>query len=466
MSPILLRPNLFLALLWLVGAASTPARQAVGGIPEPGTNWVRTQFREVDTLFANPGQGWMSQQRNPKSSPRFPCSVVYIRFNWADIEPEPGKYHWEILDDVIAAWKPRGGAVAFRVMTCNAHSAGYYTSPKWLFDAGCKGFEYLSGGDDPTSGGKRIPRLEPDYADPLYLARHGEFLAALGQRYDGNSAVEFLDIGSYGIWGEWHTSHPASVEVRQQIVDLYLRAFRQTPLVFMSDDAEVLNYALAHGAGFRRDGVGSPWHEQNWIGSKKYAQVQGMADTWQRAPVVFEWYGNYDYLRSKGWSFDAAVKFMLSNHVALINDNVGQVPPEAMPQLEKLARLAGARFVLRELGHEQTVKRGAPLHLEMRWANVGVGKLYHTYVLRVFLLDTQGRVAFTADAKADPRQWLPGEHTMVEPFDLPGSLSIGEYTLAVELVDPTGQRHPFRLAIDRPEQEGRYAVGETTISLD
>ena len=43
-----------------------------------------------------------------------------------------GRYNWKLIDDVIAAWKPRGAAVAMRVMTCNAHSSGYYTSPKWL----------------------------------------------------------------------------------------------------------------------------------------------------------------------------------------------------------------------------------------------------------------------------------------------------------------------------------------------
>jgi hypothetical protein len=75
----------------------------------------------------------------------------------------------------------------------------------------------------------------------------------------------------------------------------------------MSDDVEVMGYALAHGVGIRRDGVGSPWHEQNWIGSPRYASVQGMADAWKKAPVVFEWYGDYDYLKSQGWSFDAAV---------------------------------------------------------------------------------------------------------------------------------------------------------------
>ena len=44
-------------------------------------NLQRVRFREVDTLFANPGQGWLSQQRNPNGGMRFPCSVVYIRFD-------------------------------------------------------------------------------------------------------------------------------------------------------------------------------------------------------------------------------------------------------------------------------------------------------------------------------------------------------------------------------------------------
>lgn len=423
----------------------------------------RRQFREVDTLFANPGQGWMSQQRAPRGEPRFPCSVVYIRFGWAEVEPEPGRYNWKMIDDVIAAWKPRGATVAMRVMTCSAHSSGYYTSPKWLFDAGCKGFEYLVGGDDPTSGGKRIPRIEPDYADPIYLEKHGAFLAALGRRYDGHAGVEFLDIGSYGVWGEWHTKHPASVAVRKQIVDLYLSAFRRTPLVFMSDDAEVLNYALAHGTGFRRDGVGSPWHEQNWIGSKKYAGVTGMADTWKRAPVVFEWFGDYAYLKSRNWSFDAAVEFMLRNHVNLINDNFGRVPPEAMPQLERLARLAGARFVLRELAHPGTVARGGALDLGMKWANTGVGKLHRTFVLRLSLLDANGGLAFFADAKADPRDWLPGEFDLRETLTLPASLDRGVYSLAVALVQPADATRPFRLAIDVPEQDGRCVVSQVKI---
>jgi hypothetical protein len=231
----------------------------------------------------------------------------------------------------------------------------------------------------------------------------------------------------------------------------------------MSDDAEVLNYALAHGTGFRRDGVGSPWHEQNWIGSKKYAGVAGMADTWKRAPVVFEWFGNYDYLQSRQWSFDAAVNFMLSNHVTLINDNIGTFPPEAKPQLEKLARLAGARFVLRELAHPRSVPRGTRLDLEMKWANVGVGKVYRPYLLRFFLLDAAHQPAMSTDAKADLRDWLPGEHHLTANLDLPVPLKAGAYTLAVAMINADDPSRPYHLAIDAPEQDGRYAISTVRV---
>ena len=69
----------------------------------------------------------------------------------------------------------------------------------------------------------------------------------LAERYDGNPQIEFLDIGSYGIWGEWHTKHPQPWPVRKQIIDMYLNGFRKTPLASMSDDAEALAYALANG---------------------------------------------------------------------------------------------------------------------------------------------------------------------------------------------------------------------------
>ena len=425
---------------------------------------VVTKFQETEETFANPGQGWMTMRRLPDGPGRFPYSVAYFRLNWEEIEPAEGQYNWRLIDEALAAWAKREARIAFRIMTTNAHSKGYYCSPKWLFDAGCKSYDYVEGGADITSGGTRINRIEPDYGDPVYLEKHGRFIKVLAERYDGNPQVEFLDIGSYGIWGEWHTKHPQPWPVRKQIIDMYLNGFRKTPLASMSDDAEALAYALANGTGFRRDGVGSPWHEANWIGSKKYAQVQGFADHWKRAPVIFEWYGPYDYLLQRGWSFDRALDFMEANHVTLVNDNVGKVPPDQMPKLERIGRRAGYRFVLREVSHPDSLALGESLTVNMKWSNVGVGNLYRRYLLVLYLLDAKGEIACRqVQAEVDPTGWLPGDRSITASLRVPANLPAGQYALGLALVDPVNEKPAIRLAIDAPQTDRLYRVSAVRV---
>jgi len=188
-----------------------------------------------------------------------------------------------------------------------------------------------------------------------------------------------------------------------------------------------------------------------------------MADAWKKAPVVFEWYGDFDYLKSQGWSFDAAVNFMLNNHVSMINDNIGLVPSEAMPQLEKLARLAGYRFVLREVAHEKSVQRGATLDVTMKWANVGVAKLYHPFDLRLSLRNSAGQTVVTNKADTDPREWLPGERDVAEVVQIPAGLERGDYTLAVSLIDPANPKRTLSLAMDAPAKDGWYLVSQVRV---
>jgi hypothetical protein len=448
------RKFMFSAVLTFITLSITYCQKAVNrdtGIP-PGNRIVKVQFNETDSLYANPGQGWMST--------RFPSTIKYIRVGWADLEPERGKYDWSVFDNAIAKGSQAGTKISVRIMTCSPHSRGYYTSPKWLFDEGCKSYEYLIGGDDPTSGGIRIPRIEPDYSDSLYLLRHGEFIKALGQRYDESGNLEFLDIGSYGLWGEWHTPNPVPVAIRKKIVDMYIAAFKKTPLVFMSDDAEVIGYALEKGAGLRRDGVGSRWHEQNWIGTGKYTKVKGMEEAWKHSPVVFEWYGNYDYLMGRGWSFDSAINFMLRNHVTVINDNIGKVPAAEMVQIDRLTRLAGARFVLNEVSHNESVILGSSLEINMKWTNTGVGKLYKPYILRISLLDPEGKVVLFSDAGSDPSTWLPGERTIKESITIPLTFKKTYYSIAVEFVNKMTGQPSFRLAFDAPRINGLYLISK------
>ena len=92
-----------------------------------------------------------------------------------------------------------------------------------------------------------------------------------------------------------------------------------------------------------------------------------------------------------------------------------------------------------------------------------MGKLYQAWVLRVELIDVNHQVAVSTDAQVDPRDWLPGEHAVQHALPLPASLTAGAYQVAVSIVDPSGQRRPFRLAMNAPDLDGRYRVSQVHV---
>jgi hypothetical protein len=172
---------------------------------------------------------------------------------------------------------------------------------------------------------------------------------------------------------------------------------------------------------------------------------------------------SYDYLLQRGWSFDRALDFMAANHVTLINDNVGKVPPDQMPKLEQLARRAGYRFALREISHPDSLARGETLTVNMKWSNLGVGKLYRRYSLVLYLLDSKGVVGQQDQADVDPTSWLPGDQSVAATLRLPGGLQAGQYTLGLALVDPTSKKPAIRLAIDAPQTDRLYRLSSVRV---
>ena len=110
-----MKPDRIFAWELLLAAGILPgAGQADGAF--------KKTFAETDTLFRNPGQGWMAFARTPWNEPRLPCSVAYFRLNWEEVEPEEGKFAWKPIDEAADAWQKRGARVAFRIMTTNPHS--------------------------------------------------------------------------------------------------------------------------------------------------------------------------------------------------------------------------------------------------------------------------------------------------------------------------------------------------------
>ena len=106
-----------------------------------------------------------------------------------------------------------------------------WATPEWVQKAGAKGYDFRPGKGVEPDG----PFWEPDFDDPVFLAKLDRFLAAMAARYDGNPEVAFVDVGSLGVWGEGHTGastrRPILPATVKRHIDLYKKHFHKTLLV-------------------------------------------------------------------------------------------------------------------------------------------------------------------------------------------------------------------------------------------
>ncbi len=105
----------------------------------------------------------------------------------------------------------------------------------------------------------------PVWDDSIYIWAAKEFAKALAEKYDGDPRIEYIDVRTFGEWGEWHTSHmlgsvmPAD-SVLKDMLDYYASVFKKTQLVLPSNSfGDVYTHALDLGITKRDDGfIGIP----------------------------------------------------------------------------------------------------------------------------------------------------------------------------------------------------------------
>ena len=347
--------------------------------------------------LVNPGMGWVMHYYD--NSPRygttiatgddlrwFPgCSVVYLRQPWAHLEPEEGKFNWNAIDTPAQQWIARGGQIAFRI-TCSETMKE--ATPEWVARAGAKTIRW-NWPTGPAPDGKYWECV-PD--DPIYLEKLGNFLEAFAKRYDGRREVAFIDIGSFGIWGEGHTGRTIrlSPEETQRIVklhiDLHRRHIRQTLLVANDDftashDAQTsmaMDYARAKGLGWRDDSI--MVDRRFWYHEKQAALF------WPTRPVIVET-GHYHIVKARSnWSAETLLASIEAHHASYlsIHGDPRLILDENRAAVQAANLRLGYRFQARRISYPARVvshadpEKAEPFAVEFSFANAGVASCYRS----------------------------------------------------------------------------------------
>ena len=388
--------------------------------------------QNTDEILVNPGMGivhfysssriWAygAQQEPGDTLDWMPgTSVIYMRLPWSYLEPEEGVFRWDIVESKARPWIKAGKQVAFRISCMDATMV---STPKWVLDKGVKG-EWYHYRNDP----KKALIFEPRWDDPILLAEYEKFLTAFAKRYDGNPDVAFVDLGSFGLYGEGHSAtlgklrsaDPAAFDRLCRLhLDMLRRALPRTYLVVSDDvggggghegvgacatpanrfapgkkrlyDSPVLAFARALGYGLRDDSIMCnprvPWSSDHF--GRIFAR---------ESPVIIETGHITKRFETKSWKPEYLRTCIEDYHASYISTHGF---PDVYWATNKhvwkdFANRLGYRFELRRVEYPETVTVSARVPVKSTWVNVGVAEEYANSSLTWNLVNEKGVVCWS-----------------------------------------------------------------------
>ncbi|WP_298768465.1 beta-galactosidase [uncultured Fibrobacter sp.] len=185
---------------------------------------------------------------------------------WNKLNPAKGVYDWTELEKLLNALAEHNMTYALRVLPYTPSfiksdfppQEEYDWTPPFVYEMGAKKIQI-------DLRGTEYHAYAPVWDDSIYIWAAKEFAKALAEKYDGDPRIEYIDVRTFGEWGEWHTSHmlgsvmPAD-SVLKDMLDYYASVFKKTQLVLPSNGfGDVYTHALDLGITKRDDGfIGIP----------------------------------------------------------------------------------------------------------------------------------------------------------------------------------------------------------------
>ena len=422
-------------------------------------------FQRFNGDAINPGKKWSEQGPERAAArgaekPDFPkSSAAYFRWFWLQIEPEQGKYRWEIIDRALDGARERGQKLMISIMP---YDDGH-PLPEWYRTSGAR---RANTDADPV-----WKAWAPDAGDPLYLKHWGALVRELAARYDGHPYMDSVDISTVGYWGEGWGPYLPGWETQKALLDLYLDNFKRTPLVVNFDELPVLRYATQNGAGWRLDCWGDTAGEYWDSWGRRLAHMldvypqqlvrAGAQDVWQRSPVSLETCWTPIYWKEHKLDLYYILEQALRWHASTVNIKSTAIPEEWKGRFDEFQKKIGYRFVLRRIEYPKTVKAGQMVPVSMWWLNAGVAPPYQEYWPAMELRSASGSAVIRLPA--DVLKWLPGDAVVDTSIYVPDDLKPGEYRVRVALLDPRTKEPAIKLAIEGRQSDGWYDVGEVRV---
>jgi hypothetical protein len=190
--------------------------------PDPPTDRIWQRLESGYTPVTNPLKGFVAWNG---VWPNFPHSMEFFYISFRSLVPGDSMTSLDLtpLNQTVNEIASRGHQAIFRIHM--DYPGGGLAVPQFLVDQGVEIRQYY------TEGGG----YSPDYDDPRMVDAMVELIIALGEEYDGDPRIGYIQAGLLGHWGEWHTwpdsEWMANETTQQTVLSAYNEAFPNTWVV-------------------------------------------------------------------------------------------------------------------------------------------------------------------------------------------------------------------------------------------
>ncbi len=346
--------------------------------------------------------------------------------------------------------------------------------------------------DEDYNNGEEVPVEDfenyrgtwvPNYDDPVFLAKWENFLSAAASHYEGQRFntqydndpdfdIDFLEVASFGDWGEGHSSYTKLNTFTQNTVkkhlDIYAKHFK-TVQIQMNDSIadkypDLIQYALDYGFGVSDHTVQVPK-----AGTKEgYAANQAAArQFYKEQPVLLE---NHNGTQIMETYYNGVVDCYAT--WARINCNPNTC--KFSEWTDRITLRLGYRLTFTEVAFDN-VNAGEKVRIQYKMKNTGSAYCYDGGNPTFYLIDSLGRIKSFAvsdfnvkdlEVKRNPDKL---EETVgLVTLEIPEKMLAGDYYICVSVskgLDEKGNPvDTYKLPLNYQDgKKLRYQVAKFTV---
>jgi hypothetical protein len=301
------------------------------------------------------------------------------------------------------------------------------------------------------------------YDGSRFLDRVTRLIGKLGEAWDADERVGYVELGLVGDWGEHH--HPRIAGDLQRVMgEAYRSAFKRKRLMQRyPDDFAGFRFGL-HWDSFAHPGESDKeamLFQEPWVNRWKTEVIGGemgynWGRMWARCPL--------EGVRNHFELLQERIHRLHVNHLDFWIRYSNLEEEEIRERVLLLNNSLGYHFRIEEAFIPEVVCPGEPFQVSFRVSNLGASPFYYPWQLQLAVLREDGSddpVLTVIDRNVDIREWMPDSPPRVVQLEsrLPSGFPEGARRLALTVLDPASGKPGIRFANKGHDANGRLLLG-------